>query len=185
MFDDGGPKAGWAGTAPVNAEEDSVFVRSQRFATSANVGVGHFLVRRVQTMDLETVGDLNQDGAVNGDDLSQLLSSFGYGLGDPRFLPHVGLSGDGVVTEDDLDIWHDGYKSFVNHPEAPLPQAGVLADMDADNDVDLSDFGDFQRCMTQSGPFLRACQLKFDFTGDGVVTGADLAGVLDNLYGPF
>ncbi|MBI4581074.1 MAG: hypothetical protein HY718_15325, partial [Planctomycetes bacterium] len=61
---------------------------------------------------------------------------------------------------------------------------GVAEDLDGDDDVDQSDFGILQACMSGNGqPYPPGCE-RADLVVDGVVNNADLDRLLSCLNGP-
>lgn len=127
--------------------------------------------------------DLDDDGNVDEDDFAVFLAAYGQSVGDPEYNEDCDFDGDGTVTIVDYQSWLQCYRDFIGDPLA-LPPAGTLGDYDSDADVDLRDFGEFQRCISDSPDRTVPCVLKFDFNADGVVGLGDLPGFVAAFTGP-
>ena len=129
-------------------------------------------------------GDLEGDLDVDGDDLAVLLAAFGRSLGDPRYNAVADLDDDGTVTLTDFQIWLTCFRVTIADPTAPAPEPGVLGDYDADGDVDLADFADFEFCLSDPPGFQFPCFMKFDFDGNDVIDIDDYAEFQQSMSGP-
>jgi hypothetical protein len=78
---------------------------------------------------------------------------------------------------------HDGTDNFA---AAVLRDVtlGIPGDTDLDNDVDQSDFGFFQRCLSEEGVAPPVGCEDADFDADGDVDNTDLNAFRDCLRGP-
>lgn len=130
-------------------------------------------------------GDFDADLDVDGDDFALFLASFGRAVGDLLFNSSADFDSDGFVTLVDFQLWIICYREFVGDPAAPLPAtAGTLGDLDADHDIDLVDFSNFQSCMSHPSDMALACILKFDFDDNGSVALDDYIEFVAVFEGP-
>lgn len=96
--------------------------------------------------------------------------------------------GDGTVGQG-LDVAVAWYFIRVYDQAAPPPPGELFHDSDKDGDVDISDFGRFQQCLTVPGGELRTGCGRFDLAapgfpyGDQDVDATDLAAFLNCLSG--
>lgn len=82
-----------------------------------------------------------------------------------------------------LQMVHEGVRWFGDRLDLPF-EVGTRGDFDRDLDVDLSDFGSFQRCLSGFGmPYASGCD-ESDLNRDGSVDTADLTLFLGCLAGP-
>lgn len=130
------------------------------------------------------IGDCDGDGDIDGDDFAGFLAAFGRREGEPGYDRDTDMDDDGMVTLRDYQLWLQSYRDFVGNPEASAPQPGALGDLDADGDVDLSDFAYLQTCIHSAAETSLRCIVKFDFDGNQKVDLGDFAAFQAVFLGP-
>ncbi len=65
-----------------------------------------------------------------------------------------------------------------------MHQSGIPDDFDADWDVDLGDFADFEFCHRDPPGFLFPCLMKFDLDGNDQIDINDYAEFQQSMLGP-
>ncbi len=127
-------------------------------------------------------GDLDNDKDVDGDDYDIFVMAFGTTTCDASYSVCADFDEDGVVTHVDYQQWLLCYRDFVGNPLAS-PPVTIMGDFDRDDDVDLSDFAEFQTCVGAQSDSV-PCRARFDFNEDSVVTLLDAGGLTDVMTGP-
>jgi len=83
-------------------------------------------------LELAIVGDVNDDGAVDGLDSQIVTGAEGTQPGDPAYLPAADLDGSGVVDQGDvlLLMWNYGFTANrAPHLQTPQPTASTHVDL--------------------------------------------------------
>jgi len=120
-------------------------------------------------------GDLDEDGDIDGKDLTLLASTFGSEQGDENYLAICDLNDNGIINSDDLSQFAKWY--------ANSPMTGfVMGDIDHDGDVDGIDTWLFANAYgTSQGEerYNPSCDLNHD----GNINNLDLAILASNSGG--
>ena len=72
-----------------------------------------------------TKGDLNNDGAINMNDVIILASAFNSISGDPRFNAAYDLNGDGAISMADVMIIANNFNTVIRNTDTPKPTPTV------------------------------------------------------------
>jgi hypothetical protein len=133
-------------------------------------------------------GDFNGDGLRTRTDARMAGSFVSLRDGDPAF--DVDLTSNGVVELVNFGVWFSiydvDYDGLVGSYDVSFAQQNH-GDYENDGDVDLVDYGAFQRCCASSATgttVTAACRDAFDMDNDGVVDLEDLDGFIQRLKGP-
>ncbi|MFQ5430004.1 MAG: hypothetical protein ACE5E1_06805 [Phycisphaerae bacterium] len=132
-------------------------------------------------------GDFDGNGVSNDGDKDQLNLFVAQNDGDPL------VDGDGIGNNDSItlilfgtnfSIYDTNYDGIVDHADAV-----ILGDLNLDQDVDFEDVDDFVQALLDPAAYalthVNANPVpRGDFTGDGVLDGADIQGMLDAVLAP-
>lgn len=127
--------------------------------------------------------DFNKDIKVDADDFDVFLMTFGYSDGDSKYNASADYDSDSTVTFVDYQAWLGYYRAYLQNQQAPAPTQ-ALGDFNTDADVDLADFGYFQRCFTgPNGEMYEGCA-DADLDHDGDVDMSDFGYFQRCVSGP-